>query len=99
MKSLEQTRQLRGRNSGTGIADRDLGGSAIRRRLHFDRDLARKGKLERIGQKIEDDLLPHVPIDEDRLRQWWAGDVEPQAGAIERGTKRRSQACRARCKV
>ena len=42
---------------------------AIVRRRRRDRDAPLEGELEGVGQEVEDDLLPHVPVDVDRLGQ------------------------------
>ena len=49
-----------------------------------DANLALERELERVGQQVEDDLLPHVAIDVDRLRQRRAGHDEPQPGFLDR---------------
>ena len=51
------------------------------------RDLALEGELERVGEQVEDDLLPHVAIDVDRLGQRRAVHHEPQAGLLDRGAE------------
>ena len=40
-----------------------------RRRPDLNGDFALEGELERVGEKVEDDLLPHVAVDIDRRRQ------------------------------
>ena len=39
--------------------------SPVERRAHVDRAL--EGELERVGEQVEDDLLPHLAVDVDRL--------------------------------
>ncbi len=54
-------------------------------------DAALEGELEGVGEEVEDDLLPHVPIDVDRLRQRLAGDVEPEPRTLAGRTEARRQ--------
>src|SRR5262249_51582090 len=42
---------------------------------------------ERIGQEVEYDLLPHVAVDEDRLRQWGAIHTQSHVRAFDGGTE------------
>ena len=69
MEALEQVRQLFRRYAGAGIAHRDLDRLAVGRRPDFYGDFAIERELQRIGQKVEDDLLPHVAVDIGRRRQ------------------------------
>ena len=56
------------RDADAGVADRQL--DAHRRRASAaDCDLALEGELEGVGEQVEDDLLPHVAVDVDGLRQ------------------------------
>jgi hypothetical protein len=74
VKPLENARQLSLRNSNTGIADGQRDVRRIAAHRHFDPPL--QSELERIGEEIEDDLLPHLSIDIDRLGDRRAVDVE-----------------------
>ena len=68
MEALEQMRQLGLGNAGAGVAHAELG--AARRRLLGRTSTAispSKVNLKRVRQQVEDDLLPHVAIDMDRL--------------------------------
>jgi hypothetical protein len=67
MKALEDARQLGLRDADARVAHRELG--RVPYRPERDADLAPMGELEGVGHEVEDDLLPHVPIDEDRLGQ------------------------------
>ena len=69
MKALEQARQLGLWNSNAGVADSQLRAPPIGCDPHIDRNFSLEGELEGVRDKIEDDLLPHVAIDIDRLRQ------------------------------
>ena len=46
-------------------------------------DLTLEGELEGVGEQVEDDLLPHVAVDIDRLGQRRAVDDEPQPGPLD----------------
>ncbi len=46
-------------------------------------DLAVKSELECIGDQVEDDLFPHVGVNEDRLGQRWAIDFQRHPSALE----------------
>jgi hypothetical protein len=45
-ETLEQVRQLSGRDARAGVMHTDLGMAAIRRNIHNDADLSREGELE-----------------------------------------------------
>ena len=81
MEALEQMRQLYRGYARAGIAHRDLDRLAVDRRPDGDDDFSLEGEFQRIGQKIEDDLLPHVAVDMDGRRQWWTIDTQVKAGA------------------
>ena len=99
MKAFEQPRQLLRRNAGAGVAHRDLGGAAVRTGPHLDRDFTLEGELERIGEKIEHDLLPHVAVDIDGFGQRGTVEAKPQAGPLHRRLERRSDIRRQPCKI
>jgi hypothetical protein len=50
-----------------------------------------EGELQRIGQKVEDDLLPHVAVDMDGRRQRRTIDPQAEAGAVDGRTEGRGQ--------
>ena len=52
-----------------------------------DGNLAREGKLEGIREQVEDDLLPHVAIHIDGLRQRWALHRQAESGSRDSGAK------------
>ena len=85
MKALEHPRQLFGRNARARVAHRQLDGAAGIVDAH--RDLAFEGELERVRQQVENDLLPHLVIDVDRIGQRRAIDDEADAGALARRTE------------
>ena len=81
MKPFEDPIELVRRNAHSGVFDDKLDG-AVRCRSELDPDLALEGELERVGEKIEDELFPHVPVDVDGLVEGGAGDDEPQSGLV-----------------
>ena len=54
------------------------------RRCERDPDLPLERELERVREQVENDLLPHVAIDEDRLVERLDAELEPQAGVLDR---------------
>ena len=73
VEALEHARQLVGRDADAGVAH-----AAARRgrrpRAAGRRCVPSKRELERVGEQVEDDLLPHVAVDVDRLGQRRAVD-------------------------
>ncbi|GJE03759.1 hypothetical protein GMJLKIPL_5716 [Methylobacterium isbiliense] len=65
MEALEHARQFRGRDPDPGVADPQRG--AAWRGRQTNGDAALKGEFEGVGEKIENNLLPHVAIHVDRL--------------------------------
>ena len=68
VEPLEDAVDLLGRNADARVAHRP----APRRRPRAasdDGNLALEGELERVGQEVEDDLLPHLTVDVDGLGQ------------------------------
>jgi hypothetical protein len=65
MKPLEDTRQFRFRDARARIADAHHGKAVLLG--HIDTDMAFQSKFESVRDEIEDDLLPHLVIDIDRL--------------------------------
>ena len=62
-------------------------------------DLAFERELEGVGQQVENDLFPHLPIDVGRLRQRRAIDRETDAGALAGRAEIARQVGRQRGKV
>ena len=48
-----------------------------------DGDLPLEGELQGVGEEVEDDPLPHVPVDVDRLAQVRSVDLELEPRALE----------------
>ena len=66
-EALEEAGQLRGRDADARVGDGEDG--AARARSEPDGDAALERVLEGVGEEVEDDLLPHVPVDVHRLGQ------------------------------
>ena len=81
MEALEELRQLLGGDAGARVPHRQLhvvaGVRSATAMLPVERE------LQRVRQQVEDDLLPHVPVDVDRLGQRRAVDLELQPGALD----------------
>ena len=82
MEALEQVRQLLRGNARAGVGHRQLDVLAAHAQRH--RDGAFERELERVRQQVEDDLLPHVAIDEDGLAQRRTVDPQLEARAFDR---------------
>jgi hypothetical protein len=80
MEALEQQRQVPGRNTHAGVADAEL--RVTCHRPHAHADAALEGEFEGIGEEVEDDLLPHIPVHIDRLRWRLASDIHLQARVL-----------------
>src|SRR5437016_12009139 len=82
MKALEQKRQLRRSNAYAAVrhAQFNMGRAPAKP----DCDAALEGVLERIGKEVEHDLLPHLPVHIDQLRQAGAVYCESQACLLHR---------------
>src|SRR5215469_1761055 len=65
MKSLEQPWHFVLGYADAGIGDRKLDHSTSC--AERNRQLAFEGELESIGEQVEDDLFPHIPVDIDRF--------------------------------
>ena len=86
VEPLEQPGHLLGGDARAGVPHPQLGGRpGLPQR---DGDLALEGELEGVGQEVEDDLLPHLPVHEDRLGQRRTVHHEPQPGPLARPTRK-----------
>src|SRR5690348_3459919 len=77
VEALEYQRQFVLGNPDSGVDDRKLDLSVpdgLRNRQH-----ALEGEFESIGEKVENDFVPHVPIDIDRFGKRRAIDDEQQS--------------------
>ena len=82
MEALEQARHLVGRHADAAVAHAQLDIIAGVAQRHLD--AAVEGELQRVRQQVEDDLLVHVVVDEDRLGDAVTGDGVLQPGALHR---------------
>lgn len=85
VEPLEEAWQLGGGHPDAGVGDRD--DRVVVLTVHGDADRALEGELEGVAEQVEDDLLPHVPVDVDGLRQRWAVHREGQAGLVDGGAE------------
>ena len=78
VEPLEEPRELVRRDAGAGVAHPEH--DARRPRAQRARRTAPcERELQRVGEQVQHDLLPHVPVDVDRLRQRRAVDLEAAA--------------------
>src|SRR5215469_9116265 len=70
MKALKHSLAMLLRDSHSCVADLQL--HCAIHRSQCDRNLASKRELERIGQKIQNHLFPHVAVHENRFGAWLA---------------------------
>ena len=91
-EALEDARQGLGGDADAGIGH----GQAHRARNRFqpDDDAAPEGELEGVRQEVEDDLLPHVPVHEDRLGQRETLDPQGQASPLDGRAERAGEVFR-----
>src|SRR5512142_593742 len=87
METLEQMRQLFRGNANAGVADDQLRACAIAGVIYANGDRPFESELEGVGQKIEDNLLPHISIDKHLAGEVLALDVETDPGALGRRTE------------
>ncbi len=83
VEALEEPRQFLFGNADAGVAHLDDGGPAVGRDADRDRDLAGKGELEGVREQVQQNLLPHLAIDIDRLRQRRAIEHQPEIGLLD----------------
>src|SRR5215510_7182968 len=77
-EAVEYALEVPGRDADPGVGH-DHPGSRLAG-LDPECDPAVQCVLDRVRQEVEDDLLPHVEVDEDGLVEWPHVDVEAQAG-------------------
>ena len=83
VEPLEQPRHLGGGHADPGVGDGDHR-VAVRRRRTPHGDRAVEGELQRVGEQVEDHLLPHVAVDVDRFVQRRAVHRQVQPGPLDR---------------
>ena len=76
VKTLEHAWQLSRWNADAGVMNRQLRLVALN--TQAKRNFTFKSELESIGNEIEDNLLPHIPVHIDRLWQWRTIDHQVQ---------------------
>src|SRR5258708_7242368 len=82
MKALEQARQLRFRDAYAGVRDGQLNMRSAPAKPDGDSTLERV--LERVGEKVQHDLLPHLPVNVDQLGQIGAVYGQSEARLFDR---------------
>jgi len=94
VKAFEQPRDLLVADARAGV--RDLQGRAVARQsqAHGDRSVERE--LEGVREEVEDDLLPHVPIDVDVLAERRCFDHQADTRALDRSPEAARQVRRER---
>ncbi|MNS43906.1 hypothetical protein D3C72_763330 [compost metagenome] len=98
VEALEQPGQLIRRNANAGIADAQLH-AAVFRLAHRHRNRPGVGELERVGEQVQDDGLPHVAVHRHREAQRRAFHDQLQAGALDGRAEQRGQFSRERGQV
>src|SRR5579872_3964033 len=73
VESLKQVRQCALWNSRTRVANLQL--DRVADRFYRHRNLALKCEFESVRDEIQNNLLPHITIDENRLGEWLACDL------------------------
>ena len=85
MKPLKESGHLGRWNSGSSVFDLQL--HAIDRGAERDGDPPLKRKLERVGEQVENDLLPHLAVYQDPIGQLRAVYCQRQPGPLNGGAK------------
>ena len=80
VKPLEDVRQVLDGDPDAGVAHHQLG--VLRQRPQADVDRPFPGVLERVGQQVRDDLLPHLPVHPHGLEQGRGVDGELEPGGL-----------------
>jgi hypothetical protein len=85
VEPLEQTGYLLPGDADAGVGNRDdrlaVAGA------HGDANGAVEGELQRVAEQVQHDLLPHAPVEVDRLGQRRAVHLEGQAGPVDGGSE------------
>ena len=85
VEALKQARQFRLGDADAGIANCQFRLPAVGSQA--DRDFALEGEFEGVGEEVEDDLLPHVPVDIDGLGKRRTIHDKRQPGAFAGGAE------------
>src|SRR5262249_28949780 len=85
IEALEKVWQLVLWHADPGVRDAQQRALAVARQAQ--RNMALERELQRVRKQVENDLLPHLAIDEQRLVECLAVHREFQAGALHRGPK------------
>jgi hypothetical protein len=85
MKAFEHAIAVFFGDSDAGIADPQL--NRALHRFQRKRDRALERKLERVGQKVRDNLFPHVAVDVHHFTDGRAFNRQLQAGVLHRGAE------------
>src|ERR1700679_2694199 len=91
VEAIEQPGNFLGRNSNARVAHTEF--SCASHLLQTNLNLTCKSELESVGDQIEDDLLPHVPIDVRQFAGGFAIDQQSQAGPFCGGAKDAGELC------
>jgi hypothetical protein len=85
LKALEELRQVGFRDADARISHAELDVAHVR--AEPDLDLALERELERVREKVQNDLFPHVAVDKDGLRHGLAVDRERETHPLDRRTE------------
>src|SRR5260370_21998597 len=85
MEALEEARQLRFWDANARVSYRKLG--VITAPAEGNSDAALESMLEGVGDEVEDNFLPHLRIDVDRLGQRRAVNRQDQASLFHCGAE------------
>src|ERR1700728_2736780 len=91
VEAIEQARNFLGRNSNARVAHIEFSRAA--HLLQTNLNLTCKCELECVRDQIEDDLLPHVPIDVRQFTGGFAIHQQSQAGPFCGGAKDACELC------
>src|SRR5580693_10090371 len=86
MEAFEHSLAMLLRDSDARVADTQFHYAV--HRLQCEVNLSLERELQGVGEKIQDDLLPHVAIHVYRLREWLACDRKPQTRVFHRRIER-----------
>ena len=82
VEPLEDARQLVGRDADAGVADRERNVAPACAQRDLDAR-PRSVNLNAFESEVEDDLLPHLAVDVDRLGERRAVDGEREPGPLD----------------